>query len=150
VLAKLRAGQQAQLSMAGGATRTGTIRLVSPEMNAASRLGRIRIAIDPGADGTWHGLVLGGFGCAVVRTASHEGVLVPLSALQFEQDGPHVQVVRNGVVETRAVTLGLRSDGRAEILGGVQAGEEVVSISGTFVRGGDHVTPIRAANAKGS
>jgi RND family efflux transporter MFP subunit len=150
VLAKLRAGQQAQLSMAGGATRSGTIRLVSPEMNAASRLGRIRIAIDPGADGNWQGLVLGGFGRAVVRTASHEGVLVPLSALQFELDGPRVQVVRNGMVETRAVTLGLRSEGRAEILSGVAAGEEVVSISGTFVRGGDHVTPIRPNPAKGS
>jgi RND family efflux transporter MFP subunit len=150
VLAKLRPGQQAQLDMAGGATRTGTIRLVSPEMNAASRLGRIRIAIDPGADGAWQGLVLGGFGRAVVRTASHEGVLVPLSALQFELDGPRVQVVRNGIVETRAVSLGLRSEGRAEILNGVQAGEEVVSISGTFVRGGDHVTPIRPGTMKGS
>jgi RND family efflux transporter MFP subunit len=150
VLAKLRTGQQAQLSMAGGATRTGTIRLVSPEMNAASRLGRIRIAIDPGTDGAWQGLVLGGFGRAVVQTASHDGVLVPLSALQFELDGPRIQVVRNGLVETRAVTLGLRAEGRAEILSGVSAGEDVVSISGTFVRGGDHVTPIRPSTPKGS
>jgi RND family efflux transporter MFP subunit len=144
VLARLRPGQQAEMEMAGGAERTGTIRLVSPEMNAASRLGRIRIAIDPGADG-WQGLVLGGFGRAVIRTASHGGVLVPLSAVQFGADAAHVQVVRNGVVETRTVRLGLRAEGRAEILEGLAAGEAVVAVSGTFVRGGDHVTAIPAA-----
>jgi len=144
VLARLRPGQTAEMEMAGGATRAGSIRLVSPEMNAASRLGRIRIAIDPGANG-WHGLVLGGFGRAVIRTASHTGVLVPLSAVQFGADGAHVQVVRNGVVETRAVRLGLRAEGRAEVLEGLSAGEAVVAVSGTFVRGGDHVTAIPAA-----
>jgi RND family efflux transporter MFP subunit len=144
VLARLQPGQQAEMAMAGGATRAGTIRLVSPEMNAASRLGRIRIAIDPRSDG-WHGLVLGGFGRAVIRTASHTGVLVPLSAVQFGADGAHVQVVRNGVVETRTVRLGLRAEGRAEILEGLAAGEAVVAVSGTFVRGGDHVTAIPAA-----
>ncbi len=144
VLARLRPGQQAEMEMAGGATRAGTIRLVSPEMNAASRLGRIRIAIDPGSDG-WHGLVLGGFGRAVIQTAHHTGVLVPLSAVQFGADGAHVQVVRNGVVETRTVRLGLRAEGRAEVLEGLSAGEAVVAVSGTFVRGGDHVTAIPAA-----
>jgi hypothetical protein len=132
------------MEMAGGAERTGTIRLVSPEMNAASRLGRIRIAIDPRSDG-WHGLVLGGFGRAVIRTARHTGVLVALSAVQFGADGAHVQVVRNGVVETRTVRLGLRAEGRAEIMEGLAAGEAVVAVSGTFVRGGDHVTAIPAA-----
>jgi RND family efflux transporter MFP subunit len=144
VMARLRPGQQAKLEMAGGVTRGGTIRLVSPEMNRASRLGRIRIAIDAG-DG---GLVLGGFGRADIRTAQHDGVLVPLSAVQFEADGPRVQVVRDGVVQTRAVTLGLRADGRAEILRGVAAGEAVVAVSGTFVRDGDHVTAIRPDTAK--
>jgi RND family efflux transporter MFP subunit len=145
VLARLRPGQHADMDMAGGAARTGTIRLVSPEMNPASRLGRIRIAIDPGADGTWQGLVLGGFGRAVIRTASHEGVLVPLSAVQFGPEGAHVQVVQNGVVETRAVRLGLRAEGRVEIVEGLRAGEQVVAVSGTFVRGGDHVTAVPAA-----
>jgi RND family efflux transporter MFP subunit len=146
VLARLRPGQQAHLDMAGGVSRSGAIRLVSPEMNRASRLGRIRIAIDPG-DG---GLVLGGFGRASIRTARHDGVLVPLSAVQFDLDGPRVQVVRDGVVQTRAVTLGLRAGERAEILRGVGAGEAVVAVSGTFVRDGDHVVAIRPAAAGGT
>ena len=140
VLTRLRVGQRARLDMAGGANRTGAIRLVSPEMNRLSRLGRIRVAIDTGGGAA--GLVLGGFGRAVIRTAQHEGVLVPLSAVQFELDGPHVQVVKDGVVQTRAVALGLRAEGQAEIAHGVAAGEAVVALSGTFVRDGDRVTAL--------
>ncbi len=159
-LAKLRVGQRATMEMAGGVTRTGTIRLVSPEMSALSRLGRVRVAVNAGAGS----LVLGGFGRAVVATASHEGVLVPMSAVLFHAPsraaapgaGPgipgaaaapaaEVQVVRDGVVDTRAVTLGLRSAGRAEIVEGIQLGEQVVSLSGTFVRDGDHVTAVEPA-----
>jgi RND family efflux transporter MFP subunit len=151
-MAKLRPGQPATLDMAGGVTRSGSIRLVSPEMSRTSRLGRIRIAIGlPAKDGAAGGLVLGGFGRASVRTARHDGVMVPLSAVLFQSAGPQVQVVRDGVVETRPVTLGLRAEGRAEIVAGVQAGEAVISLSGTFVRGGDHVTAVESTDGqKGS
>ncbi len=150
VLARMRPGQRAQLTMAGGVTRGGAIRLVSPEMNRLSRLGRIRIAIDAGQGSGSGGLTLGGFGRAVVQTARHEGVVVPLSAVLFQPGGPQVEVVRNGVVESRPVVLGLRADGRAEIAGGVAVGEAVVTLSGTFVRPGDHVIAVDPAAAKGS
>jgi RND family efflux transporter MFP subunit len=143
-LARLQPGQHADLAMAGGVTRTGKIRLVSPEMNRTSRLGRIRIAIDAG-EGS---LVLGGFGRAVVQTARHEGIVVPLSAVLFDTAGPEVEVVRDGVIESRPVALGLRANGRAEIVRGVAAGEAVVAISGTFVRSGDHVTAVEAAQER--
>jgi RND family efflux transporter MFP subunit len=148
VLTHLRSGQRAALDMAGGANRNGTIRLVSPEMNRASRLGRIRIAIDPDAQGRWTGLVIGGFARAVIGTAAHEGIEVPLAAVQFSAEGPRVQVVRDGVVETRPVTLGLREEGSAEIAEGLREGEQVVAISGTFVRNGDHVIAIDPATQK--
>jgi RND family efflux transporter MFP subunit len=148
VLTKLRPGQRAELDMAGGANRSGNIRLVAPEMNRTSRLGRIRIAIDPDAQGKWTGLVIGGFARAVIGTAAHEGIKVPLSAVQFSADGPRVQVVRDGVVETRPVTLGLREEGSAEIAAGLLEGEQVVAISGTFVRNGDHVIAIDPGTQK--
>ena len=56
--------------------------------------------------------------------------------------GPVVQVVRDGVVETRGVTVGLRNGRSAEISRGLAPGEQVVSVSGTFIRGGDRVTPV--------
>lgn len=148
-LARLAVGQPATLEMAGGATRAGRIRLVSPEMNVLSRLGRVRVTVNAG-DGS---LVLGGFGRAVVQTAEHEGVLVPLSSVLFqagEGTGASVQVVRDGIVDTRQVTLGLRAQGRAEIVRGIEVGEAVIAVSGTFVRGGDRVTAVETVEKKGT
>ncbi|WP_457835915.1 hypothetical protein, partial [Staphylococcus aureus] len=57
-------------------------------------------------------------------------------------DGAAVQVVRDGTVRTRKIALGLQGEGRVEAADGLAAGEEVVAVSGTFVRDGDHVTPV--------
>ena len=133
-LAKLRIGQTATVETVAGA-RGGTVRLVSPEVNRATRLGRVRVAITP-ADS----LVIGSFARAAVEVARRDGILAPLSAVLFQPGGAVVQVVRDGLVETRPVQVGLRSGARAEIREGLAEGETVVSVSGTFVRGGDRVT----------
>ncbi len=139
-LAKLRPGQHARVETVGGA-RAGTVRLVSPEVNRATRLGRVRVAVD-GAEN----LVIGSFARAQVETARRDGVLAPLSAVLFQPGGAVVQVVRDGLVETRPVQVGLRDGAHAEIREGLAAGETVVSVSGTFIRGGDRVTPIAATS----
>lgn len=139
-LARLRPGQPATLEGVGE-PRPGQVRLVSPEVSRTSRLGRVRVAIEGGTTG----LPIGGFARAVVETARREGVLAPLSAVLFQADGPVVQVVEDGVVRTRRVEVGLRTARQAEILSGLAEGESVVVISGTFIRGGDRVTPVAAA-----
>ncbi len=136
LLARLRPGQPARLDTAGG-PRTGQVRLVSPEVSRATRLGRVRVAVV--GDGP---LVIGSFARASVEVARREGVLAPLSAVLFQPDGAVVQVVRDGVVDTRRVQVGLRAAGQAEITAGLRPGEDVVSVSGTFIRGGDRVTPV--------
>lgn len=140
-LAKLKPGQKATIDAAGWEKQlTGSVRLVAPEVNRSNRLGRVRIALD-GADRP----PLGSFGRGMVEVARSEGVLVPLSAVMFAQNAVSVQVVKDGVVETRAVTPGLRADNRVEIRQGLQAGELVVAVSGSFVRNGDRVTPVSLA-----
>ncbi len=139
-LAKLRPGQPAAITTVGG-PRAGRVRLVSPEVNRTTRLGRVRVAVD--AQG---GLVIGSFARASVEVARHEGVLAPLSAVLFQPDGAVIQVVRDGLVETRKVQVGLRGGGQAEITGGLQEGDAVVAVSGTFIRGGDRVTAVAAAD----
>ncbi|MGI3776192.1 MAG: efflux RND transporter periplasmic adaptor subunit [Janthinobacterium lividum] len=145
LLARLRTGQAASLFV-DGARRPGTVRLISPEVSATSRLGRVRIAMDPDAGAPLP--ATGSFVRAEVEVARREGVLVPLSALLFQTDGPHVALVAQGpdgpVVQVRAVAVGLRDDSRAELDRGVTAGERVVTLSGTFLRDGDRVTPIDA------
>ena len=136
LLAKLRPGQPTRIDAAGG-PRKGAVRLVSPEVSRTTRLGRVRVAIDGQG-----GLVIGSFARAAVEVARHEGVLAPLSAVLFQSGGAVVQVVRDGVVDTRRIQVGLRSGSQAEITDGLAEGESVVAVSGTFIRGGDRVTPV--------
>jgi len=135
-LAKLRPHQPARVDTAGG-PRNGHVRLVSPEVNRTTRLGRVRVEVD--GDGP---LVIGSFARASVEVARREGVLAPLSAVLFQPDGAVVQVVKDGLVETRRVQVGLRAGSMAEILDGLRAGENVVSVSGTFIRDGDRVIAV--------
>ena len=140
-LAKLRPGQPARIDTAGG-SRTGRVRLVSPEVSRTTRLGRVRVEVE--GDGP---LVIGSVARAGVEVARREGVLAPLSAVLFQADGAVVQVVRDGLVETRRVQVGLRAGALAEIQDGLSVGESVVSVSGTFIRGGDRVTAVPAGGS---
>ena len=142
-LARLHPGQPASIPGADASPpRAGHVRLVAPEVARATRLGRVRVALDDTA-----GLAIGGFARANVEIARRQGVLVPLSAVLFQPDGTRVQVVASGQVETRSVTLGLRSGGYALIADGLAAGETVIAVSGTFVRNGDRVSPVLAAGS---
>jgi HlyD family secretion protein len=142
VLAKLRRDQGAEVQPAGlPEGLAARVRLVSPEVDPATRLGRVRIALD---GGPVPGLAVGAFGRAVVEVDRREdATLVPQSAVLYGAGGASVQVVKDGVVSTRPVRVGLRAEGRAEIREGLAPGEEVVSVSGTFVRDGDVVSPVR-------
>lgn len=146
-LARLRGGQPAQVEVAGpGTSRPGQVRLVSPEVNRTTRLGRVRIAIEGDA------LPTGAFARAAVQVARRDdAVLVPLSAVLSGPDGAAAQVVRdNGLIETRRVRMGLQDATRVEILEGILPEEQVVAVSGTFVRDGDRVVPVSAAAAAGT
>ncbi|MGU9978494.1 efflux RND transporter periplasmic adaptor subunit [Phreatobacter sp. HK31-P] len=138
-LAQMRPGQPAAVEAAGfTAPLAGTVRLVAPEVNRTNRLGRVRVTLT-GAERP----PLGAFGRASVEVARATGLTVPLSAVMFS-DTPVVQVVKDGIVETRKVVVGLRVQGRVEIREGLVEGEQVVAVSGSFVRHGDRVAPVLA------
>ena len=54
-------------------------------------------------------------------------LLVPLDAVTNVNDQDSVYVVKGNTVELRPVTVGLTSDGKVEILAGLEAGETVVT-----------------------
>jgi HlyD family secretion protein len=67
-------------------------------------------------------------------------VVVPTSTLEdAASDTPWVLVVRDKRAVKQFVTLGLRGDDRAEVLGGITAGEGVVPVSKTGVKAGQRV-----------
>lgn len=138
-LARMQPGQPAAIEAAGFTDPlVGKVRLVAPEVNRTNRLGRVRVTLT----GTERP-PLGAFGRATVEVARITALSVPLSAVMFGET-PVVQVVKDGVVETRKVVVGLRVQGRVEIREGLVEGEQVVSVSGSFVRHGDRVAPVLA------
>lgn len=137
-LPRLRLGQPVAVTPAGTNTAlAGTIRLISPEVDKASRLGRLRIALTGNPP-----VAIGSFGRGVIETGRKSAVTLPLSAIAYARSGPTVQSVTDGKITTKPVTLGLVGDGRAEIVTGVAEGETVVARAGTFVRDGDIITPV--------
>lgn len=145
-LARTAPGQTVVVTPAGGTPVNGTVRLVWPEIDPATRLGKVRIALPAGA-----AMRPGAFARGEVVVARSTGVTVPVAALVSSGDTQMVQVVKDGRIESRVVETGLSSEGVVEIVKGLAPGETVVARAGTFVRDGDAVTPVVAGDqgAKG-
>lgn len=143
-LVRFQTGQTVRVMTAGTATPLiGTIRLISPEVDAATRLGRLRVALPLDAKVT-----IGSFASGVVEVGRQTAVTVPISAITVSAGKSTVQVVVDNKVVTREVATGLRSPTRAEIKSGLNENELVVARAGSFLRDGDAVTPIEANEAE--
>ena len=136
-LAAVRIGQPARVEVAGSGEVMGTVRLVSPEVDKATRLGRVRIYL--GDNPT---LRVGSFARGVIETATGEGLAVPAAAVLFGPEGPVAQLIHNNRVETRRIKTGLSSGSMVEVRAGLSEGDLVVARSGTFLRDGDLVRPV--------
>ncbi len=142
----IRVGQEATVDPAGFPSRVGTVRLISPNVDPATRLGTIKISVDDDA-----GLPIGIYAKAVVETAKRDAVTVPLSAVIPELEGSTVQVVANdGTLSVVKVTTGIVDKGFIEITDGIGAGTTVVAKSGPFFRDGMKIRPVRQQDADGA
>jgi len=129
---------KAQVTPAGfDAPLEGQVRLVSAEVDQASRLGRIKIALpdDPR-------LKPGAYGRAVVTLGEQSGLVVPQSAVMFDAEGAFVLVVDDGVVSVRRITPALKSLGRVLVAQGLSPQDKVVARAGGFLREGDRVRAV--------
>ncbi|MGQ0673804.1 MAG: efflux RND transporter periplasmic adaptor subunit [Hyphomicrobium sp.] len=136
-LVKLAAGQKAHIESSAAGKVEGTVRLVSPEVDKATRLGRVRVflGVDPN-------LRIGTFARGTIETARVKSIAVPQSAILYGDEGARVLVVIDGSVRERAIVTGLSAAGLVEVKSGLEAGDVVVAKSGTFLRDGDAVRPV--------
>ena len=142
-LLRLAVGQRAQLVAVGtDAALTGTVRLVEPAIDTATRMGRARISIDAPEQ-----MRAGMFVDASILVAERAGLAVPVTALGSGTEGATVMRVRGGLVERLAVVTGIRDRGMIEIVSGLAIGDLVVTKAAAFVRDGDHINPVPAAAA---
>lgn len=136
-LAKVRIGQKAAIEVAGVGEVAGTVRIVSPEVERATRLGRVRIFLGDNPQ-----IRIGAFGRGTIQTGTSQGLSVPPSAVLYDETGASVLVVRGDKIQKMAVETGLVVADGVEIRSGLKVDELVVARAGTFLRDGDLVRPI--------
>jgi len=141
-VAKLRSGEIARVSIAGGTERGGKVRLVSPDVDQKTQLGKVRLAI--GTDSSFR---IGMFARATIDARRSCGVAIPRTAVENRVEGASVLVVRDRTVEIRRVVVGLLSDDSIEIRQGLNEGDIVVATAGTSLHDGDKVRPMFAGEA---
>ncbi len=142
-MAALKIGQSARVEITGLGEIAGTVRLVSPEVDKSTRLGRVRIFL-----GDNPALRVGAFARGSIKTARGRGLAVPASAILYGPEGASVQVVRANRVETCKVKTGLVAGALTEVREGLSEGDVVVARSGTFLRDGDAVRPVAGDRAR--
>jgi HlyD family secretion protein len=136
----LREGSPAWIELGDGDRIQGTVRVVYPEVDKASRLGKVRIRLSPDPR-----LRIGTFARGGVEIARARGVTVPQASVLYS-DGGRVSllVVAGGTVKSREVRTGLSDDDDIEIRHGLAEGEAVVVTAGSFLRDGDQVRAVPA------
>lgn len=129
-MTKLNTGATVRISRDGAPDLIGRVRLVSPEIDRATQLGRVRITVANNPS-----LKVGMFARASIDAKRSCGVAVPKTAI----DHLTIQVVKGNTVETRRVRVGLTSDSSTEILEGLDVGEVVVADAGSSLHDGDQI-----------
>lgn len=130
---KLSVGATARISRDGQPDLAGRIRLINPQIDQRTQLGRVRVALTGNAP-----LRVGLFARVNIDAKRSCGVSIPRSAV----DHSTIQVVAGDIIETRRVRIGLNSDTSVEILEGLKVDELVVADAGTSLHDGDRVKPI--------
>nr|MDX8320036.1 efflux RND transporter periplasmic adaptor subunit [Agrobacterium sp. rho-8.1] len=137
---KVEPGQRAVITVAGGRNKIeGKVRLVSPTVDATTRLGSVHILLPADSPAR-----AGMYGSAEVVIASANALALPLSAVTSGRDGSTTRRVENGVVRQVAVEIGIQDGGFVEIKNGISVGDVVVEKAGAFVRDGDKINPVPA------
>ena len=136
-LSTVQVGDGAEVTLPSGKVVQGKVRLISPRIDAQSRLGRIRVLLPVSND-----LRPGGYAQAAFNSATRKATVVPEAAIRFDAEGASVMVVGEGNrVQQVKINAGQRSEGYVELLEGPPVGATVVKGAGSFVMSGDVVKP---------
>jgi len=133
---KINPGVTVRISGEAVPDLVGKVRRVAPEIDRATQIGRVRISFTSKA-----AVKAGMFARVTIDARRSCGVSVLRSALDRQTT---LQVVKDNVVETRKVRVGLISEDSAEILEGLEVGEIVVTDAGSSLRDGDRINTIFA------
>jgi RND family efflux transporter MFP subunit len=141
-LAQVKVGQAATVYLTGIARPfTGKVRLLGAIIDPATRLGDIRITLQPDS-----ALRPGAFARAVVTIDQAQRAVLPQTAVMADGAGSFVFIVNSSNhVERRAVRVSGTTETGVIIAEGLAGNERVVATAGGFLRDGETVNVAPAA-----
>ena len=122
----------------------GTLLLVNNTINQSSGTVQLKATFPNANRALWPGEFVN---IRLIVRVQHDGITLPLSALQQGQSGTLVYVVQpDGTVQERPVTVAQTLDGRALIGQGLKAGDTVVTAGQYRLSDGIKVAEVAAGN----
>jgi HlyD family secretion protein len=140
-LSRIRPGEAATVTLQSGATVQGRVRLISPQIDAQTKLGEVRILLPVRSD-----IRAGGFARAVFTDASSSALALPEAAVRYDADGAGVMVVgADNRVHRVMIQAGPRGSGLVQLLKGPPAGSRIVANAAALLLDGDLIRPVEGA-----
>jgi len=140
-LAQIRAGMPATIASDQLGEVPGSVRIVTSQVNADTRVGLARVALSSAG-----GFRPGMFARATINVGEQPAVTVQQSAIVYRDNKPGVFVAdQASKVRFRPVVIGSRTKTALEISEGLKAGERVVTNGAGFLADGDtvRIAPVR-------
>lgn len=137
----IRKGMSAEIAIGEGRIIKGTVRAISPSVDAQTRYGYALVTL-PDSEG----IVAGAFARGTFDVSGGKRGLqsLPQSAVMQRGNMTYVLIVGpDNHVHERAVTVGQRNGDRIQIKQGLKADEPVVESGGSFLTEGDVVMVVR-------
>lgn len=143
-LAAVHPGQAVLLTMAGGQTVKGKVRMVAPTVDNNTR--NALVYVDVPKDSARPGMYVQGR----IDVGQQQGLAVPLSAVTYRDGFAYVfelaPAEANGLrkIQQRKVQTGRTRDGLIEVVSGLSAQAALVRSGGAFLNDGDRVRVVPA------
>lgn len=137
----MRKGMTAEIAVGEGRVIKGTVRAISPSVNAQTRYGYVLVALPDSS-----GIIAGAFARGTFDISGGKQALqsLPQSAVMQRGSKNHVLVVgADNHVHERTVAVGQRIGDRVQIKEGLKANEPVVESGGAFLTEGDVVQVVK-------
>ncbi|MBJ6610861.1 MAG: efflux RND transporter periplasmic adaptor subunit [Candidatus Thiothrix moscowensis] len=132
---RIQQGQQAHLTLPGGESVTGKVRMVSPTLDPNTRNAIVYISLPSDSPAK-----AGMFAEGAILTGSAKAMTLPQSAVILRDGNYYVfEIGAENKVAQRQVKVGRTAQGQTEITNGVAASARVVVTGGGFLNDGDTV-----------
>lgn len=135
----LKVGQTLEISTKASSHRqlSGVVRFVSPVVDRKTYTILVRATVTNPDKNLWPGM------SAYVRhilKMQPNALVIPEACLLFTMEGHEVLMVVDGQIQKRSITIGVKRNGRVQVIQGLGVGDQVILARTQFIQEGKSVT----------